>query len=68
MKTFKNQISVLQNAISESKRFIEKAERAIERLNSEDGCYSTKEMAAARRAALDTKRELTNVNQLTMWS
>lgn len=67
MKQFERQISELKIAQAECKRFIERADRAIERLNLDDGCIATKEMGAVRRAALDVKREMTNINQLTMY-
>lgn len=68
MKQFTRQIQSLEQAKKECERFIVKAQLAIDRLNVDDGCYQTKEMGAARRAALDVKQEMTNVNQLTMWT
>lgn len=68
MKKFNTQIKALIQAKDECARFIEKADLAIKRLESEDGCYSTKEMASARRSAMDVRREMTVINQLTMWT
>ena len=68
MKTFTKQIQALETAQKECERFIIKAQLAIDRFNTNDNCYTTKEMGAARRAALDVKREMTNINQLTLWT
>lgn len=68
MKRLTRQIQALEQAKKECERFIVKAQLAIDRFNIDDGCYTTKEMGAARRAALDVKREMTNINQLTMWT
>ncbi len=64
---FEKQIEQLEIAIAENERFIQKAKAAIKRLKSNDNCYYTKEMAAARRSALDVKRQMTVINQLTMY-
>lgn len=64
---FEKQIEQLEIAIAENERFIAKAKSAIKRLKSNDNCYSTKEMAAARRSAMDVKRQMTVINQLTMY-
>lgn len=61
------QIKELEIAIAENERFIAKAKDAIKRLKSNDNCYSTKEMAAARRSAMDVKRQMTVINKLSMY-
>lgn len=61
------QINALKSAQNECERFIVKAQLAIDRFDKNDNCYATKEMGAARRAALDVKREMTNINQLKMF-
>lgn len=65
---FIRQIAELKQAQNECERFIIKAQLAIDRFEKNDNCYATKEMGAARRSALDVKREMTNINQLTMWT
>ena len=65
----KNQnIEKLQNAIDEAQRFVRAAiiarDRLIENDSSEYTQYSFKEVAAAKRAALDCGRAMTMVNQM----
>lgn len=67
MKTDKR-IPIIETGIAEAERFIKTAEKALKRLSEEEkveyGCNSTKETGAVKRAALDLKRAMTDINQM----
>lgn len=63
-KTEQNQISRLEAAIVEAKRFIDRAEAAVEDIRAKDGYYySTVNTAAAKRASMDLTRALADVRR-----
>lgn len=59
-----SKIDKIQDAINEAHRFLDKAkaakERLIEEQNKKYQCYSTKEMASAKRASMDLTRALSD--------
>lgn len=67
MKT-NERAQIIQTGIDEAERFIKKAKGAIKRIKEEAateyGCIATKETGAVKRAALDLKRVLTDINQM----
>lgn len=62
-----SKIDKLQDAINEAHRFLDKANTAKARLIAEKsqqyGCYSTKEMASAKRASMDLTRSLSELRK-----
>ena len=63
-----NRIETIQAGIYEAERFIKKAKAAVLRLKIESqgqyGAYATKETGAVKRAALDLKQAMTDINQM----
>jgi hypothetical protein len=57
-------LETLQRAIVEAKRFIIKADEAMERLRADRHiCCGSKQTAAAKRASMDLTRALTEVRR-----
>ncbi len=64
--SYRKKAEVIEECITEAKRFIEKAQKAKEKLLFHDGNgiygpYQIHEFAAAKRAALDLKKQLTEI-------
>ena len=50
-------------AMKEAKRFIERARKAVTRIEGEKYCYVSKEAASCRRSSLDLTRALTEMRK-----
>lgn len=62
MSDSENKVDILNDAIIEAQRFIDKANKAKERLiNDRYASFACKEMAAAKRASMDLTRSLVAV-------
>ena len=62
MSDSENKVDILNDAIIEAQRFIDKANEAKERLiNDRYASFGCKEMAAAKRASMDLTRALVAV-------
>lgn len=64
-----NRIEIIQAGIAEAERFIIRAKAAVKRLEAESSAKyniaATKQTGAVKRAALDLKVAMTNINQMT---